>query len=172
MTTRNAAAVACLMLIGGVSAFCSRRPFVSRRFASSTSSLFTRTILDSSDDQSDDNDDRDWQYVLHLAEDAARKAGEIMLHTTGRIAVSKEKANVRDIVTDADVACQQVICSTINAVFPHDAFLGEEDVDSGSQASIKALQQALDNSNDNDEQGRLLWIVDPIDGTTNFQNGK
>ena len=91
-----------------------------------------------------------------------------MRQTTGRISVKNEKANVRDIVTDSDIACQQVIRQTIDAVFPLALFLGEEDVGSGSQASIYALQEALAS---NQEEQQLLWIVDPIDGTTNFQAG-
>ena len=113
----------------------------------------------------------DWQFVLHIAEDAARRAGEIMRQTTGRISVKSEKSNVRDIVTDSDIACQQVIRQTIDAVFPSALFLGEEDVGSGSQASIHALQEALAASNNSTQEEQLLWIVDPIDGTTNFQAG-
>jgi myo-inositol-1(or 4)-monophosphatase len=90
-----------------------------------------------------------------------------MKRTTGRIAVKKEKANVRDLVTDSDIACQQVIRQTIDAVFPSSLVLGEEDVGYGSQASIQALEDVLSNR----EEGQLLWIVDPIDGTTNFQAG-
>lgn len=132
-----------------------------------------RTILDPSfNKEEEENDGGDWQFVLHIAEDAARRAGEIMRQTTGRISVKNEKANLRDIVTDSDIACQQVIRQTIDAVFPSALFLGEEDVGSGSQASIHALQEALATaaSNSNQEE-QLLWIVDPIDGTTNFQAG-
>ena len=138
-----------------------------------SSCLAFRTTLDHVSDSDNNKDDRDWQYVLHLAEDAARQAGGIMMQTTGRIAVSKQKANVRDIVTDADVACQQVIRQTIDAVFPNDVFLGEEDVGSGSQASTEALYEALMQSSGDEDasQQPLLWIVDPIDGTTNFQLG-
>ena len=88
-----------------------------------------------------------------------------MKATTGRISSSQTKSNVRDLVTESDIACQQVIFSTINAVRPNDAFLGEEAVNSGSEASIQALQQALQ-SDSGDDNDRLLWIVDPIDGTT------
>ena len=148
-------------------AFSRNRPLGRR----SLGSLYTRTTLDPCEQQDDEtldsNDSNiDWQYVLHIAEDAARQAGEIMRQTTGRIAVQKTKSNVRDIVTDSDVACQQVIRQTVEAVFPDHAFLGEEDVASGSDASMRALKNALD-----DKEGRLLWIVDPIDGTTNFQAG-
>jgi myo-inositol-1(or 4)-monophosphatase len=130
-----------------------------------------RTILDPSFNKEEENDGGDWQFVLHIAEDAARRAGEIMRQTTGRISVKNEKANLRDIVTDSDIACQQVIRQTIDAVFPSALFLGEEDVGSGSQASIHALQEALAAASNSNQEEQLLWIVDPIDGTTNFQAG-
>jgi myo-inositol-1(or 4)-monophosphatase len=50
--------------------------------------------------------------------------------------------------------------------FPHHNFLGEEDVPPGKEASAAAIQQKLI-----DTQDEWLWIVDPIDGTTNFVHG-
>jgi myo-inositol-1(or 4)-monophosphatase len=138
-----------------------------------SSSSLGRTILDDAPHPSDggtENSKHDWQYILHLAEDAATRAGSIMRATTGRISSTQTKSNVRDLVTESDVASQQIIFSTINAVRPNDVFLGEEAVDPGSEASIEALRQALI-TNDDDDDDRLLWIVDPIDGTTNFQAG-
>jgi len=121
---------------------------------------------------------RDMQKVIRAAEEAALKAGELMRATSGNIAVSKTKMNAADLVTESDLECQRIIKEIIETSFPSDDFLGEEDVDAGSLASSKALYNAIgigigigiDNeSEDNDE--KLLWIVDPIDGTTNFQAG-
>jgi myo-inositol-1(or 4)-monophosphatase len=142
---------------------------------------------------------RDMQKVIETAEEAAIQAGIIMQQTCGKIAVSSTKMNAADLVTESDVQCQQVIEGVIHEAFPQDAFLGEENVDAGSLASSSALANALlvnpnDNGNDNDneyeinstsnstsnsnsnsnqqqETSKLLWIVDPIDGTTNFQAG-
>lgn len=50
------------------------------------------------------------------------------------------------------------------ATFPDHDFLGEEDVPAGKEASAAALDAKLTNDG-------WLWIVDPIDGTTNFVNG-
>jgi myo-inositol-1(or 4)-monophosphatase len=50
--------------------------------------------------------------------------------------------------------------------FPNHDFLGEEDVPPGKEASAAAIEAKLFNS-DSD----WLWIVDPIDGTTNFVHG-
>lgn len=93
--------------------------------------------------------------------------------------------NPRDIVTELDFTCQKIIQQTISECFPSDSFLGEEDDNVGeitnsdidnkssSEASISALSNALSQNNDdnNGDIEQLLWIVDPIDGTTNFQSG-
>lgn len=50
--------------------------------------------------------------------------------------------------------------------FPNHDFLGEEDVSPGKEASAAAIEAKLSNSDSN-----WLWIVDPIDGTTNFVHG-
>lgn len=93
-----------------------------------------------------------------------------MQQTSGKIAVSKTKMNDADLVTDSDIACQQIIKETIQSMFPNDYFLGEEDVDPGSLASSSALESAIGRESSS-SNGKLLWIVDPIDGTTNFQAG-
>mmetsp|Transcript_33448 Transcript_33448/g.50463 ORF Transcript_33448/g.50463 Transcript_33448/m.50463 type:complete len:350 (+) Transcript_33448:279-1328(+) len=113
---------------------------------------------------------RDMQQVINIAEDAAMKAGKIMKKFTGRIAVSKTKMNAADIVTESDVECQKIIEETVNSAFPNDDFLGEENVDAGSLASASALADAI-GCDSEDKSDQLLWIVDPIDGTTNFQAG-
>lgn len=112
--------------------------------------------------------ERDLHHVIEVAEHAARKAGEIMLQTSGTIEVSKTKMNAQDLVTQSDVQCQRLIKDIILSQFPKDVFLGEEDVEAGREASIVALNNALSN---NMKQDRLVFICDPIDGTTNFQAG-
>jgi myo-inositol-1(or 4)-monophosphatase len=93
------------------------------------------------------------------------------------IDVKNFKANPRDIVTEADIQCQQVIQSILSNAFPNDSFLGEESVGTGSDASIAALSGALGQSSNSDDAAslssddELVFVVDPIDGTTNFQAG-
>jgi len=98
-----------------------------------------------------------------------------MKRTAGKIAISDTKTNAADLVTESDLECQRVIEDIIRREFPHDSFLGEENVAAGSLASVSALGEALVSGNDDasveEEEERLLWIVDPIDGTTNFQAG-
>ena len=59
----------------------------------------------------------------------------------------------------------KTIREIVHATFPDHDFLGEEDVPPGKEASAAALDALLEKSND------WLWIVDPIDGTTNFVHG-
>ena len=169
----TAMAVAPLLLSSSLTFAFTRQCIPRRVRIHSFSALSGKTILDDAPPPSDNtngntqdrNDTRqDWQYILHLAEDAATRAGSIMKATTGRLSSTQTKSNVRDLVTESDIASQQVIFSTINAVRPNDVFLGEENVNSGSEASINALRQALKSNGGDDD--RLLWIVDPIDGTT------
>jgi myo-inositol-1(or 4)-monophosphatase len=95
------------------------------------------------------------------------------------IDVKNSKANPRDIVTEADSQCQQVIQSILSNAFPNDSFLGEESVGTGSDASIAALSGALGQSSNSysddasslSSDDELVFVVDPIDGTTNFQAG-
>jgi len=135
---------------------------------------------------------RNLQHILHTIEYAAYTAGKVALSTSGQIAIKSTKANIRDLVTESDVKCQQLIREIIEGEFPQDLFLGEEDVDlsggDSSCASSAALDAVLsgdggslsfddgDDACNNDdgngeEEDRLLFIVDPIDGTTNFQAG-
>jgi len=92
--------------------------------------------------------------LLNTAVKAARKAGTIinrasmdldLLHVT-----SKGHA---DFVTEVDKACEQAIIDTLSHAYPDHGFLGEE---SGKSGNAKA---------------EYTWIIDPLDGTTNFIHG-
>ena len=60
-----------------------------------------------------------------------------------------------DFVTEADFAAQEVVKSTILRAFPQHSVLGEEDLLPGDTPSPTEYR----------------WIVDPLDGTTNFVHG-
>lgn len=49
--------------------------------------------------------------------------------------------------------------------------MGEEEVDSGIDAAIEALEEKLTKTATSPPDDGFLWIVDPIDGTTNFASG-
>lgn len=64
------------------------------------------------------------------------------------------KGETMDYVTDADVAAQRAIIETIDAEYPDDAIVAEE------EAALKSIPASGD-----------AWVIDPIDGTTNFVHG-
>jgi myo-inositol-1(or 4)-monophosphatase len=92
----------------------------------------------------------DW---LETCEAAARAGGRELLAWRGRFQ-TREKG-VADLVTDADLASQAAVQKVIAARFPQHAFVGEESTSEVFSASA----------------GRLAWIVDPLDGTTNYVHG-
>jgi myo-inositol-1(or 4)-monophosphatase len=85
------------------------------------------------------------------AQEAAQRAATVLQDWRRRFRVH-EKGRF-DFVTDADLASQQVIRETIGCLFPQHDFLGEED----------KLAKARPNAD-----APPTWIVDPLDGTTNY----
>jgi myo-inositol-1(or 4)-monophosphatase len=83
--------------------------------------------------------------------EAARRAAAVLQQWRSRFSV-KEKGRA-DLVTEADVASQRTICEFLGARFPHHAFLGEEEQGERSRPG---------------EDSPPTWIIDPIDGTTNY----
>jgi len=107
--------------------------------------------------------------ILTVGISASKKAGDIILGNASGAQVSERKANSRDLLTLIDPLCERTIRDTILERFPHHKFLGEEDVLPGKEASAAALERKLE-GDDGGSDG-FLWIVDPIDGTTNFVHG-
>lgn len=75
----------------------------------------------------------------------------------------KIKSSPSDLVTDVDPACEKMIRDRVVKRFPHHHVLGEESTAPGAAASTQAAAEAA--------QKGALWIVDPLDGTTNFVHG-
>jgi myo-inositol-1(or 4)-monophosphatase len=90
---------------------------------------------------------------LETCKAAARAGGEELLSWRGRFQ-TREKA-AADLVTDADLASQAAIQRIIARHFPEHGFVGEESVRSSQAGSADDL----------------AWIVDPLDGTTNYVHG-
>ena len=86
-----------------------------------------------------------------VAIEAARTAGALLLDRQGRVAVRMK--GPADFVTEADLASQEVIQQQILKAFPRHGFVAEENVSIASG------------------EDDLRWIVDPLDGTTNFVHG-
>jgi myo-inositol-1(or 4)-monophosphatase len=87
--------------------------------------------------------------LLTVARQAARDAGRRALRMFAEPRSVTQKGP-RDVVTDADLAAQKIITDAILAEFPGHGFLAEEE-DSGLPSD-----------------GPILWLIDPIDGTTNY----
>jgi myo-inositol-1(or 4)-monophosphatase len=101
--------------------------------------------------------------VLAVAIEAAHAAGVRIAAALGTVTTAETKASAADIVTEVDKAAQEIIAARVRASFPEDAFLGEEDVAPGSAASAAALAAVA--------RAPRCWVVDPLDGTTNFFHG-
>jgi myo-inositol-1(or 4)-monophosphatase len=82
----------------------------------------------------------------------AREAGEVLRNGFGKNFEVEYKTNVANLVTEYDKKSEKVIIDFIKKEFPSHSVLAEE---SGSHKS-------------SDE---YLWVIDPLDGTTNFAHG-
>jgi myo-inositol-1(or 4)-monophosphatase len=91
---------------------------------------------------------------LAVARDAARAAGAALLRHYGALdRLTIVQKGVNDFVSEADHEAEAIISRLIRDRFAEDGFLGEETGFSGAK------------------DGRLVWCVDPLDGTTNFLKG-
>lgn len=96
--------------------------------------------------------------MLNTAVKAARKAGAIINRASldiDRVRISRKDRN--DFVTEVDEACERVIIETLTQAYPSHGFLGEESGLTGVSAAAKASE--------------YVWVIDPLDGTTNFIHG-
>lgn len=98
-----------------------------------------------------------------VAINCAAKAGEWIKTKLGSYEQLDLKYSSHDLVTEVDKGSEKLIKRLIQTHFPHHSFLGEEGVEPGPEASARALAEMRDEE--------YLWIVDPIDGTTNFVHG-
>lgn len=90
--------------------------------------------------------------LLNIAIRAARRAGEIIVRSMVRLESLDVTAKGRnDFVSEVDRAAERAIIEDIRRLYPDHAFLAEESGASGS--------------------GDTVWIIDPLDGTTNFLHG-
>jgi len=93
--------------------------------------------------------------MLNVAIKAARTAGSIINRAALDVeAVRISQKQVNDFVTEVDQASEQAIIETLLTAYPGHGILSEE---SGNTHGAK----------DSD----FVWIIDPLDGTTNFIHG-
>lgn len=91
-------------------------------------------------------------HLLQIAKKLAHDAGKLAMQMQEDGFKIETKGNHTNMVTEADKACEKLIIKTIKQNFPDHEILGEE---SGKTAG----------------KGKFKWIIDPIDGTTNFAHG-
>jgi myo-inositol-1(or 4)-monophosphatase len=98
--------------------------------------------------------------MLTIAIRAARRAGRIITRAAediDQVKIARKSAN--DFVTEVDKASEEAIIETLMQAYPSHAILAEE----SGLTKLKSLDQAASAEN--------LWIIDPLDGTTNFIHG-
>jgi myo-inositol-1(or 4)-monophosphatase len=92
--------------------------------------------------------------LLNFAIQTAQDAGRVLAERFGRALQVSNKGDI-DLVTEADLAAEQLIVERIKSYHPRHAILAEE---SG----------ATDESGGRSD---YRWIIDPLDGTTNYAHG-
>ena len=92
--------------------------------------------------------------MINIALRAARKAGENIVRASDDLDRYDVKAKgVNNFVTEVDVAADKEIVYHLNKAYPDHAVLGEETGLTGR------------------EDAEYPWVIDPLDGTTNFNRG-
>ena len=87
--------------------------------------------------------------MLNIAIRAARAAGDSIVREMDRACdIPIEDKGKNDFVTEVDKNAEEIIISTIQKSYPDHAFLAEESGQKG--------------------ESDYLWVIDPLDGTTNF----
>lgn len=90
--------------------------------------------------------------MINIAMRAARSAGSVVLRYHGRIdTLNVSRKGLNDFVSEVDRASEQAIIETLRKAYPDHAILAEE---SGRQ-----------------EGNEYQWVIDPLDGTTNYLHG-
>jgi myo-inositol-1(or 4)-monophosphatase len=90
--------------------------------------------------------------LLNIAVRAARRAGEVIVRSLVRLESLEVTSKGRnDYVSEIDRAAEREIIDIIHKHYPEHAILAEESGSSGENDTV--------------------WIIDPLDGTTNFLHG-
>src|SRR5512139_173708 len=93
----------------------------------------------------------DREKLLRVGEDVVREAGSYLRDNLGRGGEASYKGAV-DLVTPFDLGAQEIVVGRLASAFPSHGFLAEEGVARAGTSDCR-------------------WIIDPLDGTTNFAHG-
>ena len=91
------------------------------------------------------------EKIKQIGTRAAYRGGEVLKRHFGNLKAIRKKGAI-DLVTEADIQSEQAIVETIRSAFPRHGILAEE------TGSIEGTPESL-------------WVIDPLDGTTNFAHG-
>ncbi len=93
--------------------------------------------------------------MLDFAIQTAHDAGRVLAEKFGRASLAVTRKGDIDIVTEADLAAERLIVERIRSYHPRHAILTEEAGDAGNMETAAEYK----------------WVVDPLDGTTNYAHG-
>lgn len=88
---------------------------------------------------------------LQFALDTSKVAGKIQLKYFGNLTTVNSKTSAIDLLTKADTESEDFIISTIKKTYPNHNIISEE-------------------SGTIDHKDNYTWVIDPLDGTTNFSH--
>lgn len=94
--------------------------------------------------------------ILEFTQALAREAGELIVAELAGVPLTHEYKGGNELVTNADLKADQLICERIAEQFPEHRILSEE-----SSPDIGNIQHC----------DTPIWIIDPIDGTVNYAHG-
>jgi myo-inositol-1(or 4)-monophosphatase len=90
--------------------------------------------------------------MLNIAVKAARRAGGVISRASNNVDIlTVQHKSLNDLVSEVDRAAEEAIIDTLKSAYPDHAILAEESGASGDSDHV--------------------WIIDPLDGTTNFLHG-
>ncbi|KAM6953540.1 inositol monophosphatase 1-like [Aplochiton taeniatus] len=94
-----------------------------------------------------------WQECMDHCLEVTKEAGKVIREALKKDIAIMQKSSPVDLVTETDQRVEKLIISSIKEKFPTHSFIGEESVAAGAPSVLTDAP---------------TWIIDPIDGTTNF----
>jgi myo-inositol-1(or 4)-monophosphatase len=115
---------------------------------------------------------RDYRELADVAR-AAAEQGAAFIRRAKRppAGVEWSRKGLLDYVTDVDRGSEKLIAEALTKAVPGSDVLGEEFSPDGPQASRKDSTQRAQSTQSPAPPPGLLWVVDPLDGTTNYLHG-
>lgn len=94
-----------------------------------------------------------WKECMDHCLEVTKEAGKMICEALQKDIAIMQKSSPVDLVTETDQKVEQLIISSIKEKYPTHSFIGEESVAAGAPSILTE---------------NPTWIIDPIDGTTNF----